>query len=91
MLLEEKLYVLEQIKKGGSIYASSSRYDTFEERELREKFSKSSTDLLFFSLRFLLALLLFVLCYLMVEQDVSFFQLTTNDLQYYLTTHYFLP
>ena len=91
MLLEEKLYVLEQIKRGNLAYDSSPHYLFLQEKDQREDFPMTPNKFLFFSLRVIISLLLFTLCYLMIQREFSLFQLTTNDLQYYLTRHYFLP
>ena len=91
MLLEEKLYILQQIKRGNVSYAPSPAYEFLQERDYSEISSITSNKFLSFSLRLIISLLIFILCYLIMERDLSLFQVTANDLQYYLTRHYFLP
>lgn len=88
MLLEEKLYIIEKLKEERtSLPPFFPSYHTCYNTSKRNSISR----LLSFSLRFFIASLLFVILYYMNQKELCIYNITFNDLQYYLTRHYFLP
>lgn len=87
MLLEEKLYVLQQLK--GERTSVPDVYHRLSYKNGQQQ--KTNTSFLFLCVRILISLLLFITCFLMKEKNTTLLPFSFSDLQYYLTTHYFLP
>ena len=94
MLLEEKIAIIQSLKETSSYSAYPYLNTQLSGKKMKDRetnfvpvFTKNTS----FFLRLLLSLSLFFIIFLLKEKDDVWSDFPINDLQYYLTKHYFLP
>lgn len=92
MLLEDKMLILEQLKKNKYGYD----YYKYATEALVKEEQNSSSGLLgrrlaSFVLRLTIALLLFTVYFFMEERNLNIYEFTADRITEYLANHYFVP
>lgn len=96
MLLEEKIAIIQQLKKNSDYSSRVILTDDHLSYPYKIKDHETNDPMIFkkavsFSFRFLFSVMIFSLLYVVKENNYLENMITFNDLQYYLTKHYFLP